>query len=70
MQDDQVQEQGRGIHFHCPRQEPTEKLHVPVKYAGLELPWSPSLLPQGNKVTACFSQGYGTSMIPQLLPAQ
>ena len=32
-----MQEQGRGVHLHGPRQEPAEKLHVPAKGSQLRL---------------------------------
>lgn len=37
VQDDEMQEQGRGVHLHGPRQEPAEKLHVPAKGSQLRL---------------------------------
>lgn len=38
MQDDEMQEQGRGVHLHRSRQEPAEELHVPAKGSQLRAP--------------------------------
>lgn len=38
VQDDAVQEQGRGVHLHRARQQPAEELHVPAERGQLSAP--------------------------------
>lgn len=38
VQDDEMQEQGRGVHFHCPRQQPAEELDVSAEHGQLSTP--------------------------------